>query len=180
MLLAISPALAARQHDVAGVACGGLRPERVGNEFGIAASEPVLGQGVSMCGNGKPLPGNVSPAAPYQGSPPLVNHGGPVMFSGRTVGAVTITPIYWAPSGYSFPAGYEPLVNQFVSDSATDSGLPTNALAALIQYTGPGAHHLNYSITAGSPITVTAAFPASGGCTADSGAVYSDNSGYRA
>lgn len=133
-----------------------------------------------MCGNGRQPPDTVSRVNPYQGSPPLTYHGGPVMSSDGIVGAVTVTPIFWAPSGYSFPSDYETLVNQFVSDAQTDSGLPTNAFATLVQYTGPGSHHLSYSITAGSPVTVSTAFPTTGGCTADSGAVYSDSTAYRA
>jgi hypothetical protein len=40
--------------------------------------------------------------------PPLTYHGGPVM----ATSALTVTPVYWAPSGYTFPDNYATIVNQ--------------------------------------------------------------------
>jgi hypothetical protein len=91
-----------------------------------------------------------------------VYHGGPVMNGGAT-----IHTIFWAPSGYHFDAGYEPLVQQFFTDAAHDSGGTTNVFSVLNQFgaqTGPdtalpGSYSISYS--AGSDSTDdTDAYPA--------------------
>ncbi len=74
------------------------------------------------------------------------------------------------------PAQYQSLINRFITDSATDSGKTTNVFAAIPQYTN-GSVHLHYLLHAGTPITDTDPFPA-GGCTPDSGAIWSDGHGY--
>ncbi len=88
-------------------------------------------------------------ADPEQGTPiPAVYHGGSVM------SAVTVHTIFWAPSGYAFdgpPAsgvlGYEPLVQQFFTDVAHDSGSTTNIFSLLNQYrdaSGAGGYDISY------------------------------------
>jgi len=102
----------------------------------------------------------------------LTNHGGPVTGT-TTPGELTVTPVYWVPSGgsYSFPAGYETLINQFISDAAHDSGKTTNVFASLTQYTNASSAHLSYLLHSGTPITDTDPFPSSG-CTPDSGTIW--------
>lgn len=91
---------------------------------------------------------------------------------------VVVTPIYWAPSGYSFTASYQSVINGYLTNLAADSGKATNVFATNTQYPGNNGTGV-YHIVVGTPITDTTAFPASG-CTVDSGAIYSDNSGYSA
>ncbi|MGP0050834.1 MAG: hypothetical protein ACLPZR_18605 [Solirubrobacteraceae bacterium] len=79
---------------------------------------------------------------------PVVYHGGSVMRD------VTIHTIFWAPGGYHFdgsPApgvlSYEPLIEQFLTDVAHDSGQTTNIFSLLDQYgdgSGPGGYEIHY------------------------------------
>ena len=46
-----------------------------------------------------------------------------------TSSAVTVTPIYWAPSGFSYPSTYQGLTEQFLTNVAHDDGLSTNVFA---------------------------------------------------
>ena len=108
-------------------------------------------------------------------TPPLVNHGGKIMAASSTTNLV-ITPIFWAPSGYSFAAGYESLIQQYLADVAHDSGSKTNVFSTLQQYTGTNGT-VHYRISAGAPITDTSALPTLA-CTVNTGSVYSDGSGY--
>jgi len=114
------------------------------------------------------------PAAtpPYQGgTPPLVYNGGPVMGTSTTVGENTVVPIYWAPSGYTFPAGYTSLVDGFIHNVAAASGTPSNSYAVAAQYyqvVGSTEEHIHYDVLAGSPVDTSAAYP-TGGCTPDAG-----------
>src|SRR5579864_1996659 len=117
-------------------------PTRIGRIGGIQwASKP------SACPSPATPIGFTLPSPAYHGTPPLINHLGAVTGT-TTPGELTVTPVYWVPSGYSFPAGYETLVNQFVTDAATDSGKTTNVFAALPQYTNASAVHLSYLIHA--------------------------------
>jgi hypothetical protein len=81
----------------------------------------------------------------------LVNHGGPVMTTNRTVA------IYWVPGGYSVSTGYESIINRFFTDVAHDSGLSTNVYYSDTQYSG-----IQYSSTVGATIVDTNPFPSSG------------------
>ncbi|MGI8762033.1 MAG: IPT/TIG domain-containing protein [Jatrophihabitantaceae bacterium] len=87
-----------------------------------------------------------------------------------------MTPIYWAPSGFSFAPSYQTIINTYLSNLAADSGKTTNVFASLTQYAGSNGG-ITYKIVAGAPIVDTTQYPASG-CTVNSGSVYSDGSGY--
>ena len=112
-------------------------------------------------------------------SPPLVYHGGAVMGTSAQAGAITITPIYWAPGGLSsFPTGYAATVDQYITDVAAASGSTSIAFGVLQEYsrasTGAGTgDQIKYSIGAnfaggaGAPITDTTAYPTPG-CTISS------------
>jgi hypothetical protein len=84
---------------------------------------------------------------------PVVYHGGPVM----DTGPVTIHTIFWAPSGYSYAAspasgvlGYTPMIEQFFTDVAHDSGSHSNVFSLLGQYgdsAAPGTYDVAYNAT---------------------------------
>lgn len=104
----------------------------------------------------------------YSGSPPFTTGGGPVM---GTTTAVTITPIYWVPSGYNFDSTYTGITSKFVADIAHDSGSTNNVFSVLTQYSYAGGHFLN-DFNAGPIITDTTVFPAptvTSGCVVDGG-----------
>ena len=69
------------------------------------------------------------PATVPTGSPPLEYNGGPVMHSHEAVA------IFWAASGYEFPAGYEEAIETYLEDVAADSGKSTNVYSVSAQYT---------------------------------------------
>ena len=62
----------------------------------------------------------------------------------------------------------------------SDSGLTTDVFSVLEQYTDAGSNHFLNHLNLGAAITDTDPYPASGGCTADTGKVYPDGSGYSA
>ncbi len=116
-------------------------------------------------------------AAPsYPGTPPLVDHGGPVMATPSGGNQVVVTPIFWAGAGYSFTASYQNTIDTYLADLASDSGRTTNVFATTWEYSGRNGP-INYRMTVGTPIIDTAAVPTAG-CAVDSGAIYADNSGY--
>ncbi len=120
---------------------------------------------------------NANPNCPSCKPPLLFTQGNPVM-GGRTgtqAGNITITPVYWAPTGHVFPATYKSIVNGYIADIAADSNKTTNVFGTNTEYYQqplPGAQPLNYIhyvIAAGAEIDDTAAYPAqnlSPGCTA--------------
>jgi hypothetical protein len=76
---------------------------------------------------------------------------------------VTLTPVYWAPTGYSFPTSYTTIVNQYLTDVATASGKMDNIYAVDSEYyqmTGGTKANVVYNIKAGTPVTATDPFPA--------------------
>jgi hypothetical protein len=88
-------------------------------------------------------------------------------------GGLTVTPIYWEPSGgkYAFPAGYESIVNTFIANAAAASGSTSNSFSVSTEYyqdIGGTKTSVKYVIHAGTPIVDTDAFPANG-CTPASG-----------
>jgi hypothetical protein len=120
---------------------------------------------------------NSNPACPSCKPPLLFTQGSPVM-GGRTgtpAGQITITPVYWAPTGHVFTSTYKSIVNGYIADVAADSQKTTNVFGVATEYYQeplPGAQPLNYIhyvIAAGVEIDDTAAYPAqnlSPGCTA--------------
>ncbi len=130
----------------------------------------------TACARSQGSGGGTPPSPPYNGSPPLTFHGGPVTGT-TTPGELTVTPVYWVPSGsiYSIPAGYETLINQFITDSSTDNGKTSNVFSTLTQYTNSGGVHISYLLHAGAPITDTDPYPTNG-CTPDPGVIWSSGS----
>jgi hypothetical protein len=98
-------------------------------------------------------------------------HGGAVMGP-----AVTVHTIFWAPAGYSYTAGYEALVKQFVAGIAAESGTASNIYSALPQYgqqTGattaaPGSYSIAYNAASDS-IDDVDPYPATGNCSSPQG-----------
>jgi len=104
------------------------------------------------------------------GSPPLLSGGGSVVGTPSTTGENTVHALFWAPPGYSFPAGYEAGVDTYLTDVAAASGSASNVYAVATQYTDAlraGTPHIQYLVHAGAPVDVTDAYPV-GGCTPDS------------
>jgi hypothetical protein len=93
-----------------------------------------------------------------------------------TPGHVTITPIFWAPAGYSFPALYNSTIDQYLADVAAASGTNGNVFSVADEYyqqlgANPKAF-ISYHVTAGTEVDANDAYPAQGGvsgCTAESG-----------
>ena len=83
----------------------------------------------------------------------LAYHGGPVMHTH------TIHAIFWAPSGFSFPAGYQTAVEGYLQNVATDSGKTSNAYGAISQY-GDGGGSAQYNVTYGGSVLDTNSYPA--------------------
>ena len=158
--------------------CAGAAPTKVGSIAGIVAARPPAGGGSAACPGPAPAVSQAaSPAQSYSGDPPLVFHSGPLM---GTTSTVTVTPIYWAPSGFGYPGTYQTLTEQFIADVAADSGSTTERVL------GPRAVHRRGQ----QPIprsdhvqrrrsTTPTPTRRSGGCTPDTGAVYSDGPAIR-
>ncbi len=91
------------------------------------------------------------------GEPPLEWHGGPVMHSHAAYA------ILWAPSGFSFPAGYAGAIEAFFKNVAADSGRSTNVYSVGAQYTD-GTGNATYSDSFGGSVVDTHAYPTSGTC----------------
>jgi hypothetical protein len=109
-------------------------------------------------------------------TPPLIYKGGAVMGTTAQTGEVTITPIYWAPTGYGYPESngstgptYQAAINQYITDIAADSGKNTNIYQVNTQYTqtvNSVTTNIKYLIHAGTPMTDTDVYPTTGQCTA--------------
>jgi hypothetical protein len=102
--------------------------------------------------------------------PPLTYQGGRVL---TAAGGLTVTPIYWQPSGgqYSFPGGYEDVINGYITDVAAANGSTSNVYSVDTEYTqtvNGDKTAISYDIKAGTPITDTNDLP-SDGCPVDSG-----------
>lgn len=102
--------------------------------------------------------------------PPLIYTGGPVL---TEAGGLSVTPIYWEPSGgqYKFPAGYEDIINGYITDVAAASGSSDNVYSVDTEYSqdmNGTKTAVTYNISAGTPIVDDGGLPASG-CHVDSG-----------
>jgi PKD repeat protein len=105
------------------------------------------------------------------GNPPLLYGGGPVVGTPSTPGENTVHALFWAPAGYTFPAGYEAGIDTYLDDVAAASGSASNVYAVGTQYTdgqASGAPHLHYDVHVGAPVDATDPYPTTGGCTPDS------------
>jgi hypothetical protein len=91
------------------------------------------------------------------GSPPLEWHGGPVMTSHEAFA------IFWSPSGFPFPSGYEAAITGYFEDVAADSGLSTNVYSVSAQYGGSNGF-VNYEDSFGGAVVDTTPYPSSGTC----------------
>lgn len=125
---------------------------------------------------------------PANGLPPLLWFGGPVMGTDLT-SPITVTPIYWEPSGYFNPGDYRNLINQYLGDVAAASGTDSNVYSTATEYYGsngsnsdPTQNTISYNVVRGTPIRDHNPFP-HGGCTVgkkDKSGIYVDGSGYTA
>jgi PKD repeat protein len=90
-----------------------------------------------------------------------------------TPGQVDIVPLYWAPSGYSFSASYESLIDGYLQNVQAASGQPSNVFSVATQYyQASPPDHIRYAVSTGNQIVDGDAYPASGGtagCTPDTG-----------
>jgi hypothetical protein len=103
-------------------------------------------------------------------SPPLLYIGGPVLSTNTSAG-LTITPIFWHASGYSFPARFESIVDGYVKNIAAASGSSDNVYSVDTEYYDKAngvRTFVTYNFKAGAPIIDTSALPASG-CKIDTG-----------
>ena len=88
-------------------------------------------------------------------------------------GQITIIPIYWTPSGFTFAPDdldYPTVVNQYLTDIAAASGATNNVFAVNQEYyratTPAGGDQIKYSITtdfagpSSTPIVDSTAYPA--------------------
>jgi PKD domain/Fibronectin type III domain len=98
--------------------------------------------------------------------PPLVFHTGNSVAGGTggNPGHITITPIYWAPTGYSWPTNYRAIVNGYIANVAADSRRATNVFSVGTQYyqqlaTQP-IQRIQYVVSAGVAIDDPSAYPA--------------------
>ncbi len=112
------------------------------------------------------LPGTIEPQVCASCTPPLIYYGGPVMNSNGAKG-VTITPIWWQPSGgrFFYPSFYQDLIDQYITDIAAASGSTDNVYSVATEYydkVGGVKTYMTYKLTAGTPLEDTDAFPANG------------------
>jgi len=102
--------------------------------------------------------------------PPLLYSGGPVL-AANTAAGLTITPVYWQPSGYSFPAGFEQILNGYIANIAAASGKTDNVYSVAAEYyekVNGAKTSVDYAFKAGTRMVDTNPFPANG-CTPASG-----------
>ena len=78
-------------------ACASQLPGKMGRFSGIVSAMAIAGP-------------SCDPTSPLGASPPLLWGGGPVMGTDPAV-PITITPIYWEPSGYFNPGDYRNLIH---------------------------------------------------------------------
>jgi len=167
-----------------GVAVGGARDSRLRRRalkcgvVAVALGVVVLGQGVSRAARAdrggrlavsapaRSRPPVIEPQVCSSCKPPLLYSGGPVL-AANTAAGLTITPIYWQPSGYSFPTGFEKIVNGYITNIAAASGKTDNVFSVPTEYyekVNGAKTSVDYAFKAGMPIIDTKALPANG-CT---------------
>jgi PKD repeat protein len=97
----------------------------------------------------------------------LTYNGGSVMLTNTT------HIVFWAPTGYSFPTGYQSLIERYLNDVAHDSGDATNTNSVATQYydtTGSTNNYIQYNSTATTALTDTDPYPTpTANCTANEG-----------
>ena len=110
-------------------------PTAGGSKIGYLPLNPESSTVGAAALQGAPAPQR---ATTPTGFPPLEYHGGPVMHSQEAFA------IFWAPSGYSFPAGYEEAIETYLEDVAADSGNPSNVYSVSAQYFDETEQHAWY------------------------------------
>lgn len=131
--VAVSPAAAASKPPI--VSGHAVVMPAQGLPVGPPGSEGSAGgSGLIAAGPLGATPGAASIAA-CDGVPPqslsscnLTYHNGSVMRTNTT------HLVFWAPSGYSFPSGYEALIERYLTDIAHDSGGSTSTDSVTAQY----------------------------------------------
>jgi PKD domain-containing protein len=104
-----------------------------------------------------PLDGAGARAPRAAGAAGLSNisyQGGPVMHSNTEYG------IFWAPAGFSFPAGYEAAMGSYLRNVAADATRPTNVYSVGTQYTDASGAHAAYGTNFGATFDDVDAYPA--------------------
>ena len=130
----------------------------------------------TQAGQRPPAAPSLKYANPYcpKCTPPLLfTRGYPVMGGLENLpGRATITPVYWAPSSYSYmSATYKTIINGYLQNVAAASQSNTNVFSVSTQYwqqsllNGAPIQHIQYVVTAGAEIDDTNTFPASGGAS---------------
>ncbi|MDQ6834811.1 MAG: hypothetical protein M3016_01350 [Actinomycetota bacterium] len=92
----------------------------------------------------------------------MTYHSGPVMHTDANYA------IYWAPSGYSFSAGYTSLISQFFGNVAAADGTATNDYSVARQYHDSSGTGFSYGASSGGSYNDTDPYPANG-CNANAG-----------
>jgi hypothetical protein len=177
--MAVAGVLTATGSAAGGTAKAGAcasQPSKMGRFSGIVHAQAISGP-------------SCDPTSPLGASPPLLWGGGPVMGTNPLV-PITITPIYWEPSGYFNAGDYRNIINQYLADVAAASGANTNVFSTATEYygsNGPLAHNfIHYNVVRGTPIRDHNPFPKGGsprGCSVgklDLSGIYADGSGYTA
>jgi hypothetical protein len=103
--------------------------------------------------------------------PPLAYTDGGLVLT--EAGGLTVTPIYWEPSGgkYNLPAGYEDIINGYITNVAAASGSTNNVYSVDTEYSqnqNGTKTAITYKIKAGTPVVDTTDLP-NNGCPVDSG-----------
>jgi hypothetical protein len=100
---------------------------------------------------------------------------------GTTPAGVTLHPIFWLPSGYTyqvdgvayaFQPGYQSTIDGFFTNIAAGSGVSNNVFNVITQYyqiVGGAKQFINYDYQAGSELDDADAFPTTSGCPPDTG-----------
>lgn len=154
-------------------------PTHVGHLLGI--ERPARVPVAASCA----MSARIAASTAYNGgSPPLTFKNGEVMGSTDAPGAVTLTPVYWAPNQSSFDSGYESLSTKFIDDLAAGTTAHSTAspFSVLTQYTNASGTRLLSQMSTTQAVQDTQAYPVdprATGCSPDQGKIYNDNSGYR-
>lgn len=113
-------------------------------------------------GKAKSAPGAAPPGAapiacPQPGPNPSCNmtyHNGNLLITN------TVHLVYWVPTGFSYQANYQSVIEQYLTDVAADSGRVANPYAVNTQYADKTPANIQYKVTYAGAVTDTAAYPA--------------------
>ena len=155
-LISVSPgpAGAAPKAQQTSPQVGTHAPLRTGHIGGIVPSR--INPGGATPGAATPLAGVGTSCTLSCGA--LSYHGGPVQHN------IAVYAIFWRPTGFpnAFPANYETVLNQYLTDVAADSYKTTDTYAVATQYyDSPPQTFISYNLTYGGALDVTDALPAS-------------------